>query len=189
MPGDGNCLFAAIVYQLTELHYTHEVFQDAIFVMRQECAKHLYSCIDTYRNLIITEAIERGESWPEENRHGAIISGYLQQLSHDGVWAGSESIAAVRDILGVTIRIFSNETHPIVFEGRAGSATVNIYYNGVNHYDSVREVIELYEQQKANRVEKHPQLNNTLAATDLNKVSGLANNEIVDQEEEPRVSF
>ncbi|KXJ71751.1 hypothetical protein RP20_CCG009609 [Aedes albopictus] len=58
MPGDGNCLFSAIVHQLTDLQHTHAVFHEAVSVMRRECVRHLYQSAGTYRNLIITEAIE-----------------------------------------------------------------------------------------------------------------------------------
>lgn len=181
MPGDGNCLFSAIVHRLTELHHTHAVFHEAVSVMRRECVRHLYQSAGTYRNLIITEAIERGGSWPEEDRHDSIVSSYLLSISQNGIWAGSESIAAVR----VTIRVFSVESSPLLFEGRAGNETINIFYNGVNHYDSVREVIELTGQGTVNRIDQ----DSSMGHTELSGNDGLANNDMADWEDDCRVQF
>lgn len=149
IPGDGNCLFSSLVHQLTGLHHSHDLHQEAIRVMRQECVNHLHSSIDTYRDIIITEALERGQAWPDDvdgNTHDRIIANHLEELRKNGVWGGSEVLVAVRDKLGVTIRVFADHFSPLVFEGNNNNETINVFYNGVNHYDSVIDVSEAFDE-------------------------------------------
>lgn len=105
---------------------------------------------DLYRYHILTEAVAaRGITWPtNEEQQSYIVEEHLQLLRRNGEWGGSEVLNAVRDMLGCTIRVFSKYTEPLEFEGRT-SETVNIFYNGINHYDSVTKVIEINDEAAA----------------------------------------
>lgn len=113
--------------------------------MRATTVEHLRVYQERYRELIITEGLERGERWPdEEQAQATIIQQRLLTLERDGVWGGSDVLAAVRDKLGVTIRIFTAQFQPIVFESQTNSyAMINLFYNGVDHYDSITRVHDI----------------------------------------------
>lgn len=87
----------------------------------------------------------RGIPWPNSgSAQRTIIEDHLLELSKDREWGGSEILNAVRDQFGFTIRVFSKEQEPLIFEGNGGE-TVNIFYNGIDHYDSVSEVNTIHE--------------------------------------------
>lgn len=146
IPPDGNCLFSSIVHQLTKLDYSHEAHKDAVRILRQESVEYISANKKLYWNHILMEATAaRGIEWPNtEELQRTLINDHLRLLSKDREWGGSEILNAVRDQYGFTIRVFSREQEPLIFEGR-GTEKVDIYYNGIDHYDSIQEVTVLNE--------------------------------------------
>lgn len=96
------------------------------------------------------ETIGRGGQWPvqEEQAQELLIDKYLDNLEREGVWAGSESLMAISDILNLRIRVYSEGCDPLEFgeaeqEGDEQKQVVRVFYNGEDHYDSICTFVDL----------------------------------------------
>ncbi|KAL1375791.1 hypothetical protein pipiens_004586 [Culex pipiens pipiens] len=69
---------------------------------------------------------------------------FLEDLALNRTWASSESILAVQGLYGGTVRVHNPNYEPIVIGeqnepvvGEGNEPRIEIYYNGLNHYNSV----------------------------------------------------
>lgn len=164
IPPDGNCLFSSIVHQLTKLDHSHEAHKDAVRILRQESVNYISANKKLYWNHILMEATAaRRIEWPNtEELQKVLVDDHLRLLFKDQEWGGSEILNAVRDQYGFTIRVFSREREPLIFEGR-GAETVDIFYNGIDHYDSIHEVIELDKERDQKLLDAEESGKNTVS--------------------------
>lgn len=72
---------------------------------------------------------------------------FLEDLALNRTWASSESILAVQGLYGGTVRVHNPNYEPIVIGernesvvGEGNEPRIEIYYNGLNHYNSVLKV-------------------------------------------------
>lgn len=139
VPGDGNCFFYAVVQQITGWTTFDGKFYQMAADLRKDVVRYLWNHMEEMRDILMAEIIalddhQSGEDVDMDTR----IAKLVQDLAIQGTWAGTESIVAIKELLGRSIIVFSPNCAPLEFkhENESGKALM-LYYNGVNHYDSV----------------------------------------------------
>lgn len=143
VPGDGNCLFYAIVQQLSGRKVFDAKFYGDAMHLRKATVEYLRGHMVEMKDVILNEIIamrnESLENLTDEQLKDKMEQ-HLQNLEKDGTWAGGEVLVALKEILGMNIRIYNPHYHPLdILYGDGLGRTIEIYYNGTNHYDSVEQ--------------------------------------------------
>lgn len=164
MPGDGHCLFSAILHQLYHQEVGTEEHQTKVMELRQRIVEHIKLNIEDYRASIADTIaglthLGRGDS---ESR----IQTFLQKLAETNEWGGQETIAASSRIFNRRIDVYYEEGPMISFNRpAAASGVLRIAYRSFRgsrnsirtHYDSV-----IQRLQAPDRNNNDMELDNTL---------------------------
>lgn len=147
VPGDGNCLFYAIIQQLSGRKTFDALFYKEAMNLRQATVEYLKVHMAEMRDVIISEIIMAANESVDQLTDLQLeekINQHLQNLARDGTWAGAEALMAIKEILGVNIRVYNPHYQPLeLIHGNGMGKTIQIYYNGINHYDSVEQGVEI----------------------------------------------
>ncbi|XP_019559698.2 OTU domain-containing protein 3-like [Aedes albopictus] len=143
VPGDGNCLFYAVVQQLSGRKIFDSEFYEEAMNLRRATAAYLRDHKAEMKEVILSEIIDITNE-PTDNMENwqvdAKIDQHLINLQKSGTWAGAEALLAMKEMLGVNIRVYNPHYQPLELTyGNGEGRTIEVYYNGVNHYDSVEQ--------------------------------------------------
>lgn len=137
VPGDGNCFFHSVIQQMTGWTTFDTKFRNKSAELRKAVVQHLQNHKERMRDVLLGEIA----TLMEYNNYGTDeekIIKFLPDLEKEGTWAGTESILAVKDLLGVNILVFNPRYASLRYtHGNGEGRTVQLYFNGINHYDSV----------------------------------------------------
>lgn len=117
IPGDGNCMFAALVHQIHLVKLgsdEHKVYTDDL---RLKVVNHIKENFDSYKHAIkgrIFEDCELSKKDPPSNIDEACEFFISKLAQPKGYWGGAETIRAVSEIHHVNIAVF-NERGDIYF--------------------------------------------------------------------------
>ncbi|XP_055296719.1 uncharacterized protein LOC129565646 [Sitodiplosis mosellana] len=151
IPGDGNCLFAAMAHQLFYSHSRDLARQAAR--LRAEVVSHIKANFDRYKPAIEGRIYEEQESrsgmkLTEQQVNAKVKSFLSDSLSKSGYYGGYESLSAISEIYNVNILLFrENDDFRFVnefnnaYEGFACVAYRSNGYGRYNHYDSVVSIM------------------------------------------------
>lgn len=145
VPGDGSCMFYAVVQQITGWTRFDEKFKEKARQLRKWTVEYLWNNREDMKEVILAAMDDGTTIIPEENseEYMALVVEYIMELAKDSTWAGTESIMALKEILQKNIRVFSPDMAPQEYQfGDGLNQTIEIYYNGVNHYNSIHRVEE-----------------------------------------------
>ncbi|XP_055523232.1 deubiquitinase OTUD6B-like [Wyeomyia smithii] len=147
MPGDGHCLFSALVHQ----HFKSEVgsveHYENVRNLRRRIVEHIRSNIENFRASLVDTVEEMSHL-----RHTSVegkIEEFLRNIAESNEWGGQETIAPAATILNRRIDVYY-ENGPIIMFNRelAAFGVLRIAYrlatrnsrNALrNHYDSVTQ--------------------------------------------------
>lgn len=149
IPGDGDCLFGSLVHQLYGVTPKNALFKPYSRQLRHIAVQEIKSNIEHYYENVVYYANELvlGDM-PLAER----INAYLNLLDSSGVWAGTESIAAISNHFKVGITVHQDNAcmrfSPIEADDMDPQLQIiNIFYRGSSegkgrggersHYDSV----------------------------------------------------
>lgn len=120
IPGDGNCLFAAIIHQRFHLKIDSADFKHRVDECRKDIVAHITKNLDRYERVILDRVhVQLSRRYPNkkvkiEDSRGSVTSFLNTYLSKDGRWGGSESIRAAAELFKINIIIF-NENGDVRF--------------------------------------------------------------------------
>ena len=122
VPPDGNCLFHAVVHQLSEPHITH-------LELRQMTAEFI-STNRSHFEPFVTSNFEQ----------------FISDLARPKEWAGDDALRGVAEVLRTHIRVIAMDSVDYVYEPQLGSGTVVtseivLFYNGTTHYDAMEPMV------------------------------------------------
>ncbi|XP_062712853.1 OTU domain-containing protein 3-like [Aedes albopictus] len=141
VPGDGNCLFYAVVQQLSGRKCFDSQFFNEAMRLRRRTVDYLMSHKTEMRDVILAEIITSSNvttSNLSDRQLDEKIDQHLRNLAKCGTWAGGEALMAIKEIVGANIRIYNPHYQPLeLVHGNGRCKTIEIYFNGINHYDSV----------------------------------------------------
>lgn len=150
IPGDGHCLFAALVNQYHRYDIREQCHADEIINLRRTVVNHIRNNDDRYqpclRQLITEAGLSRGKDTERA------IQEFLHRLEHEREWGGEESIAATSEVFNCRIDVY-HEEGPIIKYNEPGvvNRTLRIAYRIAgsrsrnvmrNHYDSVVQILK-----------------------------------------------
>nr|XP_029723846.1 uncharacterized protein LOC115264314 [Aedes albopictus] len=141
VPGDGNCLFYAVVQQLSGRKCFDSQFFNEAMSLRRKTVDYLMSHKTEMRDVILAEIITSSNGTTSnlsDRQLDEKIDQHLRNLAKCGTWAGGEALMAIKEIVGANIRIYNPHYQPLeLIHGNGRCKTIEIYFNGINHYDSV----------------------------------------------------
>ncbi|KAL1403399.1 hypothetical protein pipiens_019385 [Culex pipiens pipiens] len=135
IPGDGNCIFGAVVHQLLGLHPACDALR---FAAERSALRRRVVCFLESNIMEFYEFLELGAS---DLGPAATIEDYLAYLSTEGVWGGEEVLAVTSRLYRCDILMWNSVTGATQrFESIHGSTgTLRVLYTG-SHYDSIVSV-------------------------------------------------
>lgn len=142
IPGDGNCLFGALVHQIFGITPDQPLFSTYSLQLREAVVREIRGRLWLYFDHVSSFA---EELYQDDTPAALKVERYLEALQFDGFWGGAESLAAVCNFLQVSITVYQDngkiEFTPTVSELHSWPVC-NIYYRGIlgqarTHYDSV----------------------------------------------------
>lgn len=143
IPGDGHCLFAALVNQFYGFPLESTEHSQAVRQLRSDVADYLREDLERFTPGIIYAIQE--ESRKDIVVHEGLIREFLEKLEKGNMWGGEETIVAVSELWRCKIEVYEEEgpvssyndsgvAHKllrIAFRKNLGSRSSR------NHYDSV----------------------------------------------------
>lgn len=118
--------------------------QEAVQELRARSVSYMERNWRQYENLILSEAVTLDPAaWPSEEDKEEVIRNRIEKLKKPGTWGGSDIIRAVCDLFRIRINVYIPNREICSF-GSVGSVLLNLYYNGLSHYDSI-SAIEVLE--------------------------------------------
>jgi len=125
-PANNNCLFGAIIIALLGM-YT----QDGETELRRRVVEFMRNNREIYDDPMILELGEGN------------LDNYIANMGKNGVWGGVTEIITLEMILGRCINVWTYNITNKCYElwyGNGNPDCLNIYYNGVDHYDALLPV-------------------------------------------------
>jgi hypothetical protein len=125
-PANNNCLFGAIIIALLGM-YT----QDGEAELRRRVVEFMRNNREIYNDPMILELGEGN------------LDNYIANMGKNGVWGGVTEIITLEMILGRCINVWTYNITNKCYElwyGNGNPDCLNIYYNGVDHYDALLPV-------------------------------------------------
>lgn len=137
IPGDGNCLFNALIHQLCFLDGVSrwESHQD----LRIEVVKFIRENLDRFSFQLQDSIFDALNIKVDNNNANSLVQVFLDKLCTEGFWGGAEVIAAFCELTLLQVNVYSlgNNFPTRFFPSSSEPRNIaNIYYSG-NHYDSL----------------------------------------------------
>lgn len=141
--GDGNCLFATAVHQIEFVKIGSTEHAKKTALLRQQVVKHIRENFQWYKQVL------KGQVDCDDASIDELGKQYLEKLSGDGFWAGSEALSAIANMHKVNILSFCEKgtysfttrfnpnfdrTIFLAYRGYEDEASHQMVYN---HYDSI----------------------------------------------------
>lgn len=153
MPGDGNCLFSSIAYQIEKFRVGSSTHKIRVSELRCRVVQYMKANIsnERLRNCIICRIIDEMPSW------GKLIERlkyekFFDFLEQDRNWGGEETIIATMLMLNVKMVIHFEGGNTITFtvdNSNLETGEIHLVYrlaaqskNCYNHYDSLEKGLE-----------------------------------------------
>jgi hypothetical protein len=164
MPGDGDCLFSALLHQLRGVQLEAPDHEQQVLELRREVVAYIRQQLqldDLHRFDEWTLSIQNSIDQDMGHNLPAVLDGeyhdldqrqeqFLTQLEDGRAWGGAETLRAVAEMQGVNIVLHYEhrglatpaqiEFHPTTGPG-SGRRTFHVVYRlggpGWNHYDSL----------------------------------------------------
>ena len=170
MPPDGNCLFSSLAHQIFGSQQSIDGVAAPKF-LRGRVVQYLRNNLSEYSPCLIAEAliVQRSLTLPDNFSPSQMIEAFVNYLSMEGSYGGSETIAAIVHLYQRQLTIFQENGPTLVFGDQyAINGNLCIYYSVFrsmeracgrlegfdrNHYDSVVNSIpvEAYRDQITSR--------------------------------------
>lgn len=144
-------MFYAIVQQITGWTTFDDKFREKARELRRGTVEYLWNHRREMKEVIIAAMDDGSANSLDENseEYMEVAMKHIKELAKDHTWAGTESVLALKEILNKNIRVFSPYVEPQEYRvGNGQGQTIEIYYNGVNHYNSVFRQPELVEEHR-----------------------------------------
>jgi hypothetical protein len=125
-PANNNCLFGAIIIALLGMY-----IQDGETELRRRVVEFMRNNREIYDDPMILELGEGN------------LDNYIANMGKNGVWGGVTEIITLEMILGRCINVWTYNITNKCYElwyGNGNPDCLNIYYNGVDHYDALLPV-------------------------------------------------
>ncbi|XP_055527313.1 uncharacterized protein LOC129719926 [Wyeomyia smithii] len=145
IPGDGHCLFAALVHQYHRMEINSKEHRDATLDIRKRIENHIRENLERYAPSLTYAA---GLDYGDANQG---LSDFLSRLGNGKEWGGEESITAMTEIYNCRIDVYCEQGARISFnESGAANRTLRVAYRiggrtsksvERSHYDSVVQLL------------------------------------------------
>lgn len=145
MPGDGHCLFSALVYQQFNSEVGSAEHYEKVMNLRRRVVDHIRNNMDNFRASLadtVEEMRHLGHASVEDK-----MEEFLQRIAESNEWGGQETIAAAAFIFNKRIDVYYEQGPLIVFNRElAVFGVLRVAYRLAarisrnthrNHYDSV----------------------------------------------------
>lgn len=146
IPGDGDCLFAALARQWSGMDVTSDVFVEVVAGFRKEVVMYLRRNSEMLRlKHCIISRIANEFPLLVCKSNGEKVLLLTDYLLLQGKWGGEETIIATTEMFNIAVNVFYESGNPILFNPSIGMphGMLNVVYRlagyGVgiyNHYDS-----------------------------------------------------
>ncbi|KAK3922162.1 ATP-dependent DNA helicase RRM3 [Frankliniella fusca] len=161
MPGDGHCLFAALVHQLYGTLPNSPDFDEKVRVLRQRVANHIRQQLQStdreHWTFVLKNILQdNNDRYPEfeviegqlhKVRLESRIERYLEALSSTGEWGAGETLRAVSEMENVNITVHNEAGGEALVFGQTGHRELAVVFRLRpveesddhvlwNHYDS-----------------------------------------------------
>lgn len=103
IPGDGDCLFGAIVHQIYGMTPKHRLFKTYSQLVREAAVTEIIHNLHLYYETVSSTA---NEVIASDCSVSDKVEEYLSKLKTTGYWGGSDSIAALSN----HFQVYSNES-------------------------------------------------------------------------------
>lgn len=118
IPGDGNCQFASVAYQLIQNQNSSSQLHDMASILRKQAVHWLAARGDTYSSFLA----DAGDNW----------NAWLENMIKPGTWGDNLTLWALANIVSrVIVVVSSNPDVPNYFITPPGVITETIY---IAHY-------------------------------------------------------
>lgn len=142
-PGDGNCLFWSLSYQLCEQKMSGSELKKEQKLMRANVVKYINEHYDSFKQAIRGRVIysEASEAFTGDLEKDCFFF-VNQLLPRSRFWGGSETLIAVSEIYKVNIIVFNEKGRFEITKNTLGETyekSIFVAYRK-NHYDSVTDI-------------------------------------------------
>lgn len=180
VPEDGSCLFGAAVHQHFLSAIGSDEYNQNVLNLRKNVVDHIRSNPDQYKHDILNRILELGSDHKKISEIENVeeeCEKYLNRLSLNGSWGGSESAKAISEIFKANLVIF-NEYGTVYFLNSFNSSFENVItlafriIKGLekenvsneqrNHYDSVINITDDIVEKSSLILMEHMSVNSSI---------------------------